>query len=236
MTLGIVIFARMDSTRLPGKALLPLAGRPMLTWTMERCLASGKPVYLATSDRQLDQPLAELAEGYGLKTFSGDTSNVLKRAADAAEYFGLETLVRVSGDSPFLPPSLINQACDVHQNERPDLTTNVFPRTYPPGISVEVLETSLMQKTLTATSDPENLEHVTRFVYGQPSKFLIRNIEAATPDAYHGLHLAVDTAHDYEQASYIAMHLSNRLAELDEIAEHARQFERATAAKERIRA
>lgn len=234
MSLGIVIFARMDSSRLPEKALLPLRGKPLLAWTMERCQASRIPVFLATTEREIDTPLVDLARGYGVTAYRGDTSDVLGRALLAAEHFGLQTLVRISGDSPFIPPDLINLAVSVHTRDKPDLTTNVCPRTYPPGISVEVIERQLLQRLSDEATTAREREHVTCRVYDRPDKVSIVNITSQAPHLAAGLHLAVDTADDYHRAVDIAERLSSRLAGLEEIIDCAEAQGRDVKQKESV--
>ena len=224
MTAGIVVFARMDSRRLPGKVLMPLAGRPLLRWTVDRCrLAADLPVMLATSDREVDSPLAGFAAGLGLPVFRGDVDDVLGRALAAAEAFGLDTLVRISADSPFIDPELIAHVAATQETETPDLTTNVFPRSFPPGISAEAVPRATLARIAGLTDDAADREHVTRYVYSHPDEFRIANVTAEGD--YAGLHLAVDDAEDYARAAWIAERLSDAAAGLDEIAGLARQYD-----------
>lgn len=225
MTTGIVIFARMDSQRLPGKVLKPLAGSAILGWTIERCrlAAPDLPIGLATSDRLLDDPVAAFAEAAGLAVFRGDAADVLGRALAAARTFGLDTLVRISADSPFIAPELVAQVIGCHAAERPDLTTNVFPRTYPPGISAEAISLPALERLADLTRDPADREHVTRFAYANPDQFRIVNVTAPVP--YQDLHLAVDSATDFARAAWIAERLPDPAASLDEIVTLARRYD-----------
>ncbi len=232
MTTGIVIFARLDSSRLPGKVLMPLADRPMLDWTLRRCRAVGLPVMIATTDRALDDPIADFAAGAQTPLFRGDTHDVLGRALAAARSFGLETLVRVSGDSPFIDPAVISAVVAVHDRERPDLTTNVFPRTFPPGISAEAVPLATLERLNTEIDDDRYREHVTLYAYETPDAFRIVNVPASGPDytegGYPDLHLAVDTPADRTRAEWIAARLPHGDAGLAEIADLAQEYERTT--------
>jgi spore coat polysaccharide biosynthesis protein SpsF len=229
MTTGIVIFARLDSARLPGKVLMPLAGVPMLDWTVHRCRAAGTPVMLATTDRALDDPIADFADAAGLAVFRGDTHDVLGRALSAAAAFGLDTLVRVSGDSPFIDPAVIAAVVRVHGRERPDLTTNVFPRTFPPGISAEAIPRTTLERLDAEVPEGPQREHVTLYAYKTPDAFRIVNVPASGPDyteeGHAGLHLAVDTPADYTRAEWIARHLPSRDAGLGAIARLAQEHD-----------
>jgi spore coat polysaccharide biosynthesis protein SpsF len=206
MTTGIVIFARLDSTRLPGKVLKPLAGAPMLDWTVRRCRAAGAPVMLATTGRALDDPIAEYAAAADLPVFRGNTHDVLGRALGAATAF-----VRV------------------HLRDRPDLTTNVFPRTFPPGISAEAIPRATLDRLNAEVPDDRYREHVTLYAYETPDAFRIVNVPASgadyREDGHAGLHLAVDTPADFARAEWIARHLPTRDARLGEIAKLAREHD-----------
>ncbi|MEK9673576.1 MAG: NTP transferase domain-containing protein [Rhodospirillaceae bacterium] len=214
---GIVVFARMDSSRLPGKAMLPLGGAPMLAWTLRRCQAAGLPVSVATTDRAVDDPVVHLAEAEGLKVYRGDAADVLGRARAAAEAFEIDSLIRISGDSPFIDPALIRRVTNAHEKEKPDLTTNVFPRTFPPGISAEAIPVATLDRIMAATRAPDDREHVTKYVYEKKDEFRILNV-SAQGGGYGGLHLAVDTKADYDRACRIINRISGMMAGLEEIA------------------
>tara|TARA_R110000868_G_scaffold56617_5_gene175156 strand:- start:843 stop:1562 length:720 start_codon:yes stop_codon:yes gene_type:complete len=229
MTTGIVIFARLDSSRLPGKVLMPLAGAPLLDWTVRRCRAANVPVMLATTDRALDDPIADLAKAADLPVFRGDTHDVLGRALGAAATFELDTLVRVSADSPFIDPAVIAAVIRVHERECPDMTTNVFPRTFPPGISAEAIPRATLERLNAEVSEDRYREHVTLYAYEALGAFRIVNVPASgvdyTEDGHSDLHLAVDTPSDFARAEWIARHLPTRGAGLGEIARLAREHD-----------
>tara|TARA_R110001592_G_scaffold161973_1_gene394894 strand:+ start:40570 stop:41307 length:738 start_codon:yes stop_codon:yes gene_type:complete len=229
MTTGIVIFARLDSTRLPGKVLRPLAGAPMLDWSIHRSRAAGIPVMLATTDRALDDPIADFATAADLPIFRGDTHDVLGRALGAAAAFGLDTLIRVSGDSPFIDPAVIAAVVRVHMRNHPDLTTNVFPRSFPPGISAEAIPRATLDRLNAEVPNNHYREHVTLYAYETPDAFRIVNVPASgadyREDGHAGLHLAVDTPADFARAEWIAQNLPTRDAGLGEIAKLAREHD-----------
>ena len=223
MSVPAFIFSRMDSRRLPGKALLDIACRPLLARVIDRVELSGAtPVAVCTSDRPLDEPLCELAAAAGVEAFGGDTADVLGRALACAATMKAAAFVRISGDSPFIDPHLIDRMIAIHQSEKPDLTTNVSPRTFPPGISVEVIDTGALRRAAGLTVDAEDREHVTRYLYRHPADFTIRN-ERAEDDRYAGLSLSVDTPDDVDKATWIAERAADD-AGLDEIAALARQY------------
>lgn len=227
MAIPVFIFARMSSSRLPGKMLRPIAGRPMLTRVIERCaaakLASG--VTVATSDQPDDDALADLARDCGVSTFRGDLRDVARRALACADAGGHRHFVRISGDSPFADPALIDRAIALHEAERPDLTSNLHPREYPPGMSVEVIAADALRAALDATSDPDDHEHVTPYFYRNRTRFRIGHF---APDCPYpaGIRLTVDDAVELDLADRIARQLPEpyALAPGALIAELAAQF------------
>ena len=228
MTIPVLIFSRMDSRRLPDKALKPVAGRALLARVIDRVkqTQSAMPVIVCTSDRDADDPIEGVAEAEGVMTARGSADDVLGRALDCAGEHGFEDFVRISGDSPFIDPGLIDRMTAIHKAEGADLTTNVFPRSFPPGASVEVINTDALKRAANLTTDPQDREHVTRYFYAHPADFTIRN-EPAPADApaglYEGISLTVDTPEDLAQAQWIAERLAPD-AGFDEAVALAREF------------
>lgn len=223
----ILVFARLDSRRLPGKTLLPLEGRPILGRVIDRLrrVAPRPGIIVATSDRPLDDPIEAFARAEGVGVFRGTLDDVAQRAFDCAMSRALPALVRISADSPFIAPDVIGQVVERFERGDVDLATNVHPRSFPPGISVEVLATAALGRVLAATRDPEDREHVTRYIYAHADKFRIANVSA--PDGrYGGVSLTVDTDADLAKARWIAGRLGPDMAAagLDAIVALAREW------------
>jgi spore coat polysaccharide biosynthesis protein SpsF len=201
---AIVVFARLDSSRLPGKALKPIAGKLLIDRVIARCraVASHAPVIVATSDRVTDDPIADHVRRHDLPLFRGAAEDVAGRALACAEEHGLDLFVRISGDSPFIDPALIDRCLTRARGGKADLVTNVFPRTYPAGVSVEAISVAAMRRIVEETDDGQDREHVTRYAYRRADRFEIENLEAPD-DRYAGLSLSVDTSMDHAKASWI---------------------------------
>ena len=223
-TFGIVVFARMSSARLPGKTLAAIAGRPMLGHVLERLrrVRGALPVVVATSEAPEDAAIADFAAANGVAVYRGALADVAGRALAAAARHGFDAFVRISGDSPFIDPALIARALDHHAAQAPDMTSNVFPRSYPPGCSVEVIERAALARALPLMDDEEH-EHVTLHFYRHAKAWRIANL-AGPAGRYDGVRLAVDTAADLVQARAVAAALGARVldAGLDEVAGLAR--------------
>jgi spore coat polysaccharide biosynthesis protein SpsF (cytidylyltransferase family) len=166
----------MGSSRLPGKVLMPLAGRPALEWLLERLEHAEEldALVVATSDDPSDDPVAVFCEERGTACRRGSLDDVAGRLLDAARGERLDAFVRISGDSPLLDQRLVDEAVRLMRAGGHDLVTNVRPRSFPPGQSVEVIKTDALERAL--GPDPE---HVTGPLYD--GGFDLRRFEAETP-------------------------------------------------------
>jgi spore coat polysaccharide biosynthesis protein SpsF len=196
--IGVVVQARMGSERLPGKVLRPLAGRPALDYVIERVSRAGEPdlVVVATSDDASDDPIAEHCAASGVEFHRGPLADVAARIGEVVERFDLSAFARVSGDSPLLDQRILDRAIARFREGNADVVTNVFPRTYPSGQSVEVVSRVTFEAALAEMDEPGDREHVTPFLYRHADRFEIVNLAA---DHDHGeIDMALDTAADAE--------------------------------------
>ena len=205
---GIVVFARTDSRRLPGKVLRPLLGRPMLAWTISRLRRSrlASTIVVATSNRPCDDAIEGLAWEMAVSVVRGSCEDVLGRAVTAAQVHALDVVVRISGDSPFVDQEIVDEMLAHQEETGADVVTNVYPeRRLMPGLSVEVIT-----KRCLAWADEEAVstgdrEHVTSLIYrrakagGCPLR-----IETAGPEFHAPIKLAVDTEQDLLRAAAVA--------------------------------
>ena len=224
MMIGAIIQARMSSVRLPGKVLMKAAGRTVLQYVIERlkqCTAlDGIVVAVSTDDR--DTPIVKHCEELGVAVCRGSLDDVAGRFLDAAERFGFDAFVRACADSPLLDADLVDRAVERYRECKCDIVTNVMPRTYPHGQSVEVVRTELLRVTWPKLTTPEHLEHVTSFFYEHRSDFSIVNLCA--PRDMSDMRLVVDTEEDWERFTRIVdrfeePHWKYGLAEIIEICE-----------------
>lgn len=196
---GLIIFSRFDSSRLPGKVLRDVGGRPLLGRCIDRArrLKSAR-VVVATSDRGVDNPIADFCRTEGVDCFRGETENVAKRALASAQAFGFRRFARICGDSPLFPDELIGHLLDVQRLTGIDVACNVHPRTYPPGASAEVIATEAMERLVASDLSDDEREHCTLYFYNHPEMFGIHNVTAPEPD-WRGFKLAVDTPEDLQR-------------------------------------
>jgi spore coat polysaccharide biosynthesis protein SpsF len=216
---ALVIFARMDSRRLPGKVLADLGGRPLLGRLVDRLrrVPASWPILLATSTEADDDDLARFAEREAIGLFRGDKADVLGRAVACADQHRLDWLGRICGDSPFQDPRIVAAVVELFRRCRPDLATNVWPRGFPAGCSVEIIAAAALRRAAAAAAIPEDREHMTRHFYQTARHYRIVNHPAPDP-RYRDLSLAVDEPADLERARGILARLTDPAgADLDTV-------------------
>ena len=192
----IFIQARTSSQRLPGKVLKDFKGKPLIRHTIDAARAAGGQgaVMVLTSADQSDDALADYLAAENIHFHRGDLDNVYARFAEALEAENPKWFVRLSGDSPLIAPPLIAYALGLRE-EGVDIVTNVFPRSFPKGQSVEIMKTETFLREGVNIVDAEDREHVTPYFYRHAGRFDIVNI--FNPLGGSDLNYAVDTPEDY---------------------------------------
>jgi len=192
--LGVVVQMRLDSTRLPRKALLPLAGTTLAGQVMRRLRAIPADEYILATDADGAEALAEAASEAGFQVFAGPKDDVLARYALAVEAFGLERLVRATGDNPCVSIPLARLALAE--------TAADYVGLYgmPVGMGVEVIAASALREAAARAVQAYDREHVCPFLYARPTEFRLRR--PLCPQAYRlpGARVTVDTKDDYDRA------------------------------------
>jgi spore coat polysaccharide biosynthesis protein SpsF len=173
---AIGIQARSSSKRFPRKTLQNLFGIPLIAWVLYGCKKTGLPVWVLTSDDTSDDDLAEVSALHGARLFRGSLNNVFYRYKEFAEAYGFSHVIRINGDSPLIASDVINHAVEVSSvHETADLVTNVFPRTFPKGQSVEIIRSVALKELFESRMTENNFEHVTSFFYDNYTNFHISN-------------------------------------------------------------
>jgi spore coat polysaccharide biosynthesis protein SpsF len=190
----------MGSTRLPGKVLLPLAGRPVLSWLIEG-LKQAKgldAIIAATTTEGADDPVAELARSEGVLLYRGSERDVLDRYYRAAGDHGLQAVVRVTGDNPLTEPAFIEGALSVHREAGADYTNGKNPLYTVPGSGCEVVSMAALERAWREGELPEDREHVTHYILRNQPRFRVATFKPQEPWRNPGLRLTLDEPEDYE--------------------------------------
>jgi len=199
----LIMQARMGSTRLPGKSLLPLAGRPLLARVLERVLRVKRvdKVLLATTQKSQDDPLAALASEYGVEVFRGSENDLVDRYYQAALASRADVIVRIPADNPAPEPSEVDRIIEYHLENGNDFSSNypdVLNNGYPDGIGAEVFNFAALKKVWETTADPRNREHPHTNFYEHPELFKIGTIECPAEFRRPDIVLDVNTREEYE--------------------------------------
>lgn len=194
----IIVQARMTSTRLPGKVLLPLAGVPMLTRLVQRLrrVQRADAIVIATTTNATDDAIAMLCNTLGVPCHRGSEHDVLSRYADAARLHGADVVVRITSDCPLIDPALIDRVIAAYQEGGSDYVSNMLPPTWPYGMAVEVYSATALQQAHAGATQVAEREHVTPFIYGHPERYRLRNVASPVDLSQH--RWTVDTPEDYE--------------------------------------
>lgn len=186
----------MSSTRLPGKVLAEVLGKPLLFYVVERARACKllDEVLVATTDKVPDDMVAYFCREEGIPFFRGDPDDVLKRYADAARSCNADIVVRITADCPLIDPMIIGSVIEEFKKGQCDYATNVLDRTYPRGLDVEVFGRDLLEKLERTVYDPEDREHVTRYIFCHQTEFRIGSVTNGEDLSRH--RWTVDTPED----------------------------------------
>ena len=176
-----VIQARMGSSRLPGKVLLDLAGRPVLQHGVERVRKSRliDRVLVATTDRPGDEPIRQFCCEQGIACFGGSETDVLDRYWQAALSAGAgpgDGIVRITADCPLIDPVVIDRVIETFLTSGADYVSNINPPTFPDGLDVEVFKFTVLQVAWQEARLVSEREHVTPYLRNHPEKFSQRNV------------------------------------------------------------
>jgi spore coat polysaccharide biosynthesis protein SpsF (cytidylyltransferase family) len=170
-----IVQARMSSTRLPGKVLLPIGDEPMVAHVIRRAEAMGFPVVLATSTDATDDPLATFAVEHGWPVSRGSRDDVLARYSRAVPETA-RWVVRVTADCPLFDPAVGRSVVRAAIERNVDYASNTIVPTFPDGLDCEVLTVDSLRIAATEAKDASEREHVTPFVWRHPERFRCFNV------------------------------------------------------------
>jgi spore coat polysaccharide biosynthesis protein SpsF len=227
----VVIQARMGSTRLPGKVLLPLAGRPLLERMLERVRAARHRFELcvATTTSAEDAPIVELCGQLGVHVHRGHPSDLLERHLGAARELGADVVVKVPSDCPLIDPGVIDRVLGAFAAAEPgslDFVSNLQPPSWPDGNDVEVMTREALEIAQREATRPLEREHTTPFIWEHPERFRILNVSWETGLDYSRTHrFTIDYPEDYAliSAVYDELHRPGTVFGLERILELCEQ-------------
>ncbi len=198
-----VLQARMSSSRLPGKVLRPILGRPMIALQIERLRRARRltGIVVATSTGAEDDAIEACCRTIGAGCYRGPLDDVLARFIGAVAAAGSpKTFLRLTADCPLADWGLVDRCIEAHEAARADLTYTSEHWTFPKGLDVEVCETAALVEADTKAHDPYEREHVTPYIYRHPERFSLKSITREPPLRYRW---TVDTPQDFAFVSAV---------------------------------
>jgi len=197
----VVVQARTGSTRLPGKVLMPLAGRPLLARMLERVRAARTPFELvvATTTDASDAPVVDLCKDLGVRCFRGHPTDLLERHVMAARSVKADVVVKIPSDCPLIDPAAIDRVLgEFFATEGLDYAGNLHPGTWPDGHDVEVMPLAALELAHREATKAHEREHTTPFLWDRPERFRCLNVAWETGQNLAMSHrMTIDYAEDY---------------------------------------
>ncbi|MBI2358467.1 MAG: glycosyltransferase family protein [Deltaproteobacteria bacterium] len=216
-----IIQARIGSSRLPGKVLRRIDGKPLLGLMLERsAFARGlDQVIVATTDATADNAIARLCDDLGVSCFRGSENDVLDRYYAAATEFCAEAVVRLTSDCPLIDPAVIDHVVAEFNKGGFDYVSNTapLPSTWPDGMDVEVFSFEALRSAWRQAVKPSDREHVTFYLWKNPTRFRVHRVDCERDLSEY--RLTVDYQQDFElvEAVFRALYPSNPAFTIDDI-------------------
>ncbi len=209
---GVIIQARMGSTRLPGKVMLPLIGEPVLYRIVERILDCKyvDEIVVATTKEIQDDPIVQLGQRMKVGVYRGSEDNILSRYYEAATEFKFDIVIRITSDCPLIDPQILDDMIKKFKKlnshrRKCDYLSNVLIRTFPRGIDAEIFWYDILRKAFNEANKNYQREHVTPFIRENPKRFQLINYSNSKDQSQH--RWCLDEKDDYNFISKIYEHL-----------------------------
>jgi glutamate-1-semialdehyde 2,1-aminomutase len=161
-----LVQARMGSTRLPGKVLRNIVGKPMIGLLLARLSQSNEldEIVVSASEEKKNDELQSVVELLGFKCTRGDERDVLNRFYKSAKFIGADVVVRITGDCPLVDPDLVDRCIQGYKSSKVDYFSNIDPATYPDGLDIEVMSFESIKQANYEAKSAYDREHVTPYI------------------------------------------------------------------------
>ncbi len=222
--IAAIIQARMNSTRLPGKALKEILGKPVLELLVERLRYSRRldEIIIATTTSPADNPIEELAERLAVKYTRGSEEDVLSRYYEAAKQFNVDHIMRITADCPLMDPVIIDHMIEAYMDINSGVTeydylSNTLETTFPDGLDVEIFGFGVLEKVHMMADKKYQREHVCTYIIEHPKEFRIKNF--AYDKNFSGFRWTLDNPEDYQliKAIYEGLYLKKKIFLMNDI-------------------
>jgi len=199
----IVVQARMSSSRLPGKVMLPILGESLLYRMVERLrvIKHEAEIVIATSQEGSDDIIADESARMGVACYRGSLNNLLDRHYRAGKQYGATTVLKIPSDCPLIDPRIIDEVLDFYfaNPSGYDYVSNLHPATFPDGNDVEIMTIECLERTWREAEKQLELEHTTPYIWENQEKFKIGNVLLPSGEDYSMSHrFTIDYEADYQ--------------------------------------
>jgi|SRR6218665_17396 len=218
--IGVVLLCRYSSSRLPGKIFMDIEGQPVISYIFERILSvvDKQNFCVATSVEPADDSIAGYCRSQNVRVFRGSLQNVADRFLQAALTANWDYAVRINGDNLFVETDVMRHLMQLAASGQYDFLSNTHNKTFPQGMSVEIVNTAFFRKAYKNFRVPEDFEHITYFFHNNKAGRFFYYDNESCPEA-RGLKFAIDEQKDLDlcrqlMASMKASHLQYKMKEI----------------------
>ncbi len=199
------IEVRMTSTRLPGKVIMPMAGKPALQLLVERLRRSKfvDEVVVATTTNAADDAIATMCESIGCAYHRGSENDVLARVLGAAQEHKADIIVEICGDCPLVDHRQVDKLLELMHEGGYDAVANNLDRSFPIGFDIRIFKTELLANLDRESQDPYDREHVSPHFYNNPERYKVGGLSAEGNMRRRDIRLTLDYKEDYDIISKV---------------------------------
>lgn len=211
MNIGVIIQARMGSTRLPGKIMKKIEQKTVLEYVISSLEKSEfiQEIIIATTKNKEDDVIEDKVKKLGKKIYRGSQDNVLERYTFAARENKLDIVIRITSDCPLIDVNIVDSIIKEFIDKKPDYISNTIKRTYPRGMDCEVFSINALERAYRDAESESDKEHVTPYIYKNPDKFKISNYCADEDNSKY--RITLDVEEDFEVISFIIKEINNKM-------------------------
>ena len=205
--IAAIVQARMGSTRLPGKVMKLLSGKPMLSHIIDRLKHSKKidRIIIVTTVKEDDKVIVKLSKEIEIEVFCGSSEDVLDRYYQSASFFNVKHIIRITADCPLIDSVIVDEIVDCYQTKNCDYVSNTINPSFPDGLDTEVFSFEALKRAWGEAVTPSEREHVTPYLYNHPEIFKTYNY--ANHVDHSGMRWDVDEEVDYLFVTEVYKHL-----------------------------
>jgi len=216
---GVIIQARMGSTRLPGKVLRELDENETVLDILIKRLKLSKlvdKIIVATTPAKENKLIIQKVKNHNVSYIIGSEENVLERYSKAAKKFNIDIIIRITSDCPFIDPKILDDMVIFYKKNQYDYIRNVDKTTnFPRGFEIEIFSNNILEKVLSLAKTKPEKEHVTYFIYSHPEMFSLYSYNIETLKKFENLRLTIDEEADLKMCQQVYKKLKEKQKSID---------------------